>query len=446
MMAPRTPPVETGLRWPFNPSPLWLFVVLLFVMPLLPTFPRHGLADLAGDGKYFFAGGLAVVGACWTLRRIPPGVFKFATVLFFAYFFLVAFALLVDMDRVIVRDALELYKPLVAFSAFLFGVGVSYRSPEAIPAVWRGLAALLIMSLILGALELVNPSWGNPIIGIYKRASAILVRRPISFFNTTYFAASVYLFLGSLFTARAIVSRRLFPDLLLAFGAFVLVILTQSRAAFVALVLVVGWAVLLLSVVSVSDTWATLRRLCAVVVVSGALATYGTFYALENLPYLTTGVERYILNWDENLVGGGSLAVRAGQVVWAFENNPLIIVGAGIGKAYNPLLESWYALYYYRYGLVGILFYVGLWGWFWIYSLKHLQTVWATLGRDAASFLIGFNIFLIGLPALSVASVITDQVFLIPLYYGMLGVGYGIVAMARTASRERADPNRGSGA
>lgn len=425
-------------RW--NPTPLGVFLLLMFVLPVLPTFPRHAIGALAGDGKYFAAGLLAVVGALWVLPAVPLKAFKISGALLFLYYFLLAFALLVDVDRVIVRDALELYKPAVAAGSFLMGLGIVFRRPEVIPVVWRGLVALLLLIGAVGLIEVVAPGWLG-VAAAYKRDSAVLVRKPITFFHTTYFAASVYLLIGSMFTARAILSRRFLPNVLLAVAAFVLVILTQSRGAALALMIVLAWAGILLSVISISDTWTTLRRVVAIGVISGTLITLGTLYALENLPYLTTGLQRYVLHWQENLTGGGSLAARARQIAWAVEHNHLVVVGAGIGKAYNPLLESWYALYYYRYGLAGMLLYVGVWGGYFLYSLRWLRRVRLTLDGEAGSFVVGLNIFLVGLPVVSFSSVITDQIFLIPFYYGLLGVGVGIIATAKSLGA--VDPGSG---
>jgi hypothetical protein len=421
----------TALHWRWNPTPLGLFLLLMFVLPVFPTFPRHAIGIIAGDGKYFAAGLLAVLGAGWVLPRIPSNTLKLVTTLLFLYYLLLSFALLIDLDRVIARDALELYKPLVAAGSFLFAFGVCYRRSQAVHATWSGLTLLLIFVCALGMIEVVMPGGIDGIVDVYKRDNAVLFRRPITFFHTTYFAASVYLLLGSLFTARAIMSRRLFPNVLMAGAAFVLVILTQSRAAVLALMIVLIWTGILLCAISISDNWATLRRFVAVAVITAALATYGALYAIENLPYLTTGLQRYVLNWDQNLTGGGSLAARAGQIAWALEHNQVILLGAGIGKGYNPLLESWYALYYYRYGLVGIFLYLSVWGGFWVHSLTRLRQVRCSMDRDAVSLVVGLNIFLVGLPVVSFSSVITDQVFLIPIYYGLLGVGSAIIASAK---------------
>lgn len=407
-------------------TPLWLFVGLLFVLPVLPTFPGTAVGAVAGDGKYFAAGLLAVLGAAWVSRIVPRSALEVAAAVAFAYTLLLSLAMLIDVQRVIARDALELYKPVVAASSFLLGLGVVFRAPRSVPVLWRGMILFLLFMWALGVVEVALPDLAR----FYKRDSEVLFRKPITFFHTTYFAASVYLLMGSMFTVRAVLARRLLPDALYAGAAFLLLLLTQSRSAVLALLVVLAWAALLLSVLSVSDSWATLRRLIVAVGVAGAVGAYGFYFAVENLPYLTTGIQRYVLHWDQNLTGGGSLATRLGQVLWAVEENRIAVTGAGIGKAYNPLLESWYALYYYRYGLAGMLLYVGIWGSFWLCSLRRVGRVRRTMGRDAASFVVGLNVFLVGLPIVSFSSVITDQVFLIPFFYGLLGAGFGILATA----------------
>jgi hypothetical protein len=72
------------------------------------------------------------------------------------------------------------------------------------------------------------------------------------------------------------------------------------------------------------------------------------------LGYAITGLER-ISKGTNNSVNN-----RQNQVMWAFQNNKVIVVGSGIGKGNDLLLESFYSLYYYRYGLIAILIYLSI--------------------------------------------------------------------------------------
>jgi hypothetical protein len=144
-----------------------------------------------------------------------------------------------------------------------------------------------------------------------------------------------------------------------------------------------------------------------------------------NLPYLVSGVEYYVLNFNNHLHSGGSLTDRYNQIVWAYENNYIILTGNGIGKGYHRLLESFYALYYYRYGILGIISYLFIWGYTYFICLKGFKIAKRSKMYDIAGFFLGFNIFIASLPFLSLSSVITDQPMLMPIFYGTVGVTFG---------------------
>jgi hypothetical protein len=51
---------------------------------------------------------------------------------------------------------------------------------------------------------------------------------------------------------------------------------------------------------------------------------------------------------------------------------------------------------------------------------------------DIAGFFLGFNIFIVSLPFLSLSGVITDQPLLIPIFYGAVGVTVGTYRYVQT--------------
>jgi hypothetical protein len=67
--------------------------------------------------------------------------------------------------------------------------------------------------------------------------------------------------------------------------------------------------------------------------------------------YAIYGFENIARNTDT------SVNIREEQFHWAIENNKLIFFGCGISKDIT-MLESFYSLYYYRYGLISTIIYL----------------------------------------------------------------------------------------
>jgi hypothetical protein len=130
---------------------------------------------------------------------------------------------------------------------------------------------------------------------------------------------------------------------------------------------------------------------------------------LNSFPYLVYGVENYIIGFSDAINEANSLGARADQLSWVLTNNDIILFGSGIGKGYFEYLESLPALYYYRYGLLGLILY------FWIWFILPL------LKLNGHNFNLIYSMFFLSVIILSMSSVMTDQLRFIPLSYLFLG-------------------------
>ncbi|WP_158859871.1 hypothetical protein [Lunatibacter salilacus] len=146
-------------------------------------------------------------------------------------------------------------------------------------------------------------------------------------------------------------------------------------------------------------------------------------WAERTYPYLYLGINALIEKGGVSATGGGSANIRYQQLLWVLENQFSIpLIGVGIGKSTGPQLESFYALYLYRYGIIGILLYVILLVATYLMSLKSYKKAIRDKDYGVAAFFISFSIFCFILPLTSVSSVITDQPRFVILYYGTIGV------------------------
>lgn len=99
-----------------------------------------------------------------------------------------------------------------------------------------------------------------------------------------------------------------------------------------------------------SSVQSTLRILLLIIAVASLATIIFISYEKElrdTFAYAFSGIESMASG------SNNSVNTRAAQLDWALENNHFTIIGAGIGKE-EMMLESFYSLYYYRYGILGI--------------------------------------------------------------------------------------------
>ena len=186
-----------------------------------------------------------------------------------------------------------------------------------------------------------------------RREVTILNNKAIGPFFQTYnsaYALLVPLFWSfiSMFRMPRIKNILFFVLLLLT------LLLTQSRSMYVCAG--IGLCVCVLLATNFRSV-RSLRRTGIIFGILGFIILY-IFITYEtdlraNLAYAFQGLEAM----SEG--NSTSLSTRQAQVDWAIDNNNISIIGYGIGKG-EILLESIYALYYYRYGVLGLLIFFGL--------------------------------------------------------------------------------------
>jgi cbb3-type cytochrome oxidase subunit 3 len=119
-----------------------------------------------------------------------------------------------------------------------------------------------------------------------------------------------------------------------------------------------------------------------------------------------------------------SVNIRQNQIIWTIESQKHVVFGAGIGKAniekYGIWLESLYALYYYRYGLIALLIYLGIIMTTAVFAYKIAKK--ESFSRKISTFYYSLFVFYLITPigVLSGCSQDTPKVSL--LFYGIMGL------------------------
>ncbi|WP_258500828.1 hypothetical protein, partial [Vibrio alginolyticus] len=110
----------------------------------------------------------------------------------------------------------------------------------------------------------------------------------------------------------------------------------------------------------------------------------------QSFSYIYSGISGLYKNGiDFSGQGKGSANIRFAQLLWAYQNQfSLPIVSAGIGKG-EMMLESLYALYYYRFGIWGIALFFA----FILYANSTLNFLMKNDRFDILSFYFGLKLF-----------------------------------------------------
>jgi len=402
-----------------------LLLILVFSI-IIPTFDQSVfgvvLSSIAFFGPGLVAGFLLLKRSILINKKI-----LYLISIYSGIFVLLTFSSLIyDADRLVFSDVSELVRPILIFFIVLAFSAVQWKSRR-IKLFYYFLASLIILSFCLSVLELSGTRLSSVILQFYVRERGSLQNKAIAFFSTPYFAGSVYLFCASFFIAYGWASRK---KRWLTIGALSLLLslMTQSRTVFLAMVVFV---ILLVVVKLFRDKMLPFGFLNPVkffkftmffTLLTGTLFAF--VYAFQDkLSYLLTGIEVYLINIEDHLGrDSGSVGTRMSQIRFALENNNLYFIGVGIGKGYAPSLESIYALFYYRYGILGFLVYAVFWLAVFFLSIKKLRQTDSKTDPEFYAFFLGFAMFIPIIPILSLSSVITDQYRLYPIFYGAAGI------------------------
>jgi hypothetical protein len=296
---------------------------------------------------------------CWyELWRIKKYTFTINSfVCFSLFFFLTIVAILCDLFNqvLITNDLFELSRPFV-YLLFYTLYRKSYLETNIIQG--KTIDAVFFIFYVLtvySVLEFYFPDIIRPIsYFLYKRQH--LRNRAIGSFLLPYNFAYILL-LPLLYSLIYLMRYFSFSSIIKFILFFFVFLLTQSRSMYIACL--IGFAVVFLLPCLYNKIKTSIRTIIIIallfVFISGIYLTYQKELRVM-LGYAITGFE--MMNEGTN----NSVNTRQNQIIWAIENNRFIFIGAGIGKAniekYGILLESLYALYYYRYGLIALLIYL----------------------------------------------------------------------------------------
>lgn len=413
-----------------GPTILLVFIFLNFMFPTFPDFTRGGL--------YF--GILLILGILVLLILVLSQLNRLATServyhsslgFFLGFLGLTVASLVIDYERVIFADFVELTKPFLAFLLFI-GFYATLHSVKDCRKVVKGYSVIFVIVALIGIFEALFGLHHITHI-LYTRPRGILMGKAVSPFGITYMYATFMLLASAFFFSRFLaVNRKAFRYLLLFSLCSLALVLTQSRTVFLAFITMALFFIVVYPFYKMPGRKRILLVFTPVITLLVLIVVAYFDVISSNFSYLYVGLE-HLFRQGVDPEGDGSANIRISQIVWAYENREMYgIIGSGIGKGYYRLLESFYALYIYRYGLVGILMYVVIASIFLVRSFQAAKIAFRKQDTLLFSFFIALHIFVLLLPITSLASVITDQFIFLILYYGSLGLTLRYVSLERS--------------
>jgi len=397
---------------------------------LFPIFPAYFPGYLGDQIVFILALSFVLVSG----THVYKTKFSEHALIYFLYFlYSILFALICDIYRgdIVISDFFEIAKP-IAFLLFFTLYRRSYLPIEQLEQItYRTLALIFCGLCIYCLIEFVFPELVRPLSFIlYKRESMpILANKAIGSLSQTYNFAYILL-LPLIFLFVSFLYRMQVKNAVLFLLFFFVLLLTQSRSMYIcfAATMFLCFCIPLLY----RDTKSTFKILVFVFLLVAIFAFI--FLSLQdvikqNFSYAYYGIEA-MLDGDNN-----SVNTRGSQVEWAIENNHFMIIGAGIGKGVI-MLESFYSLYYYRYGIIGVTLYLLLIFYTSLTSYKIAKIELARSNELLGIIYISLFVFYTVTPIALLSSTHQDTPKISLIFYGLMGL---IFNKYSTLKKERFD-------
>ena len=398
------------------------FLIFLF---FVPTF--SGILKI--EGTYFgeilqvmYVGAfLFILGMPHLSKKVQKSALLYAIGISLIFLSIILFALMRDAGQVVKSDFFELYKPIFALVIFCVSYLITWDE-DALEKLAGAYTAILCTLSAYSFFEALGGGVSDRVATLlYRGDKEILLGKATGSFSTTYFFAGFMIF-GAVFAIAQFFYLKRYRYLLLSLMCSASVIFTQSRSGALA------FAALFASVFCLYWAYTNFRHkirfyTVTIVVVMVGIYIINSFVSLVDLfPYLVKGIT-YLFEKGVSESGDNSFSTRYQQILFALNSQDMIpLLGAGIGKGYARLMESYYALYLFRYGIIGIALSLFIFFLFFIFAFRSYKRLLEAKRYRAASLFLAMHLWMYSFPILSLSSVVQDQVKMAFFFYGSLGI------------------------
>ena len=329
------------------------------------------------------------------------------------YFFIMTVGIISNLSIVIIRDFYEYQRPILYILGFL--VGNIYAKRNKISKIFKNLERIFNIFIILNIIKIVD--YKNIIFSFYQRTRLMNQTRISGTFISPYDYAYFLIFPMFLFLDRYIKTRK--KKFLLKFILiFISIVLTESRSQFLTMI----FSFLIYFIIKIKFSF-SLREKRFIKINIGYFIFLLIYIfinfkekIIKKLNYLYLGL--YSI-FTKGITADPSSNIRYQQVLTAI--NEFKIFGNGPSKIRNLFFENQYALYLFRYGILGIIYNIILLSclFFICYILLKKIKKYENLSQ---SLIVAFSIFIFSLPIALLSNNIIDQVRISFFFYFIIGI------------------------
>lgn len=264
---------------------------------------------------------------------------------------------------------------------------------------------------------------------LYKENRSVLTNKAVASFIITYVFASFLILPFFYFFIKAIVHPRMFnKNYILSFLVLSCLISTQSKTVLISFMFtIIAFFILYLSYRFTPNK----KRLRLLLILFVTLLLVGIGFLLtlfeDNLSYIYKGIS-IVLNAfidggiQKALYSTPSVSLRYEQFMFAFDaQNTIPVIGVAIGKGVL-MPESLYAMYLYRYGILGGLLHFVLVYILFKYSYKNAKFFSDMKEGVLFPFFLALHFYALSLPLSYFSSAVNDQTRTGFMFYSLLAL------------------------
>jgi hypothetical protein len=427
------------------------FTYLILVNFLFPTFDGY-------DHLFGFSGGtvifrllimvMIIVALVIIKFKIPVynkehyHILIFISILFAVFFFLVNWSLVNNIANIIFRDVFELHRPFYYFMLMVYPLIFVWDEKIIIRNVFKTIIFIIIIQIITGILHSQNYSWFSNLIIIYTKFSNSISHRATGTFGNPYDYGVFMIFSLILSAYYAIKNKFNILFCLLALFCFNAVLISQSKTAFYVVFPAIMYALLF----CVIHSRKKFINLMLIIVLLSSVLTLSYIYKDNLLRYFTQNLT-YLASTDtlelEKLYNKSlENRNRLDDLLWVIkelsESNVMqIMFGVQIGKSVNDDIEFGYAVFLYRYGLIGLAIYIS----FFLIAIVYSSLAYIKAKRrkciEVESLFFAFHVWSVSLLIATVANNFIDQPRHTFFFFTMVGLSISYHLKVHRFNRSR---------
>jgi hypothetical protein len=390
-----------------------VYTIFPFFFILFPLFPKL-FSGYIGF-QIIFIMELIFVCICGMFR-----VYKFSfTIKSFAIFLLfisnIVISILCDLfnDYLIISDLYEIIRPFAFLLFYTFYRKSNYEVKKLEITMVNSIILVFLLLSIYSVFEFLFPSVVRPISLILYKRDYKSINGIVGSFGVTYHFGYILL-LPLIYSLISLLKHISFKNIFLFIIFFFTLLVIQSRSVYItcAAAFIVTFFLPYLHYNSKSSFRIIMILIILIYAIVHIYITYQEqlrtmlHYAIVGLEAMSRG-------------NNNSVNTRELQVYWAIENNKLIFLGSGISKNIM-MLESFYAQYYYRYGLISIITYTIML--IVTASASYKIAKYENVNKKISIFYYSLFVFFIISPIGLLSSCHQDSPKISFLFYGLIGL------------------------